>query len=367
MAIILFMIETPEEYDLLEKLTPYSFKCKDCEKVVTTKKKSTKKDQDSQKAFLCKACKIKRTCLEKYGTTNVSKTQAVKTKIKQTTKERYGVDNIMHLDQFKENSRSQAKTQWASLTGEERLEIKTKISESLKVFNSNLTQEELEERSERSRQTWASFTEEEKEAIKSTQSQKSRKWWSSLTDEQRQSISEKRSLFRKSVWDSLTDEERKAISEKQKQYWLNLSEKEKVEFSTRQKQVWANRTSEERKEIRRKSNKKGKYKSQDGEVFDSLWELKYYEYCKLKGYNIIREPCGLQYEYQGRRHYYYPDFEVEGQLVEVKGNQFLGKGTWVNIYDRNQDSLYEAKRQCALKNNVKILYEEDLIELGIKL
>ena len=52
-----------------------------------------------------------------------------------------------------------------------------------------------------------------------------------------------------------------------------------------------------------------------------------------------------------------PDFLVENQLIEIKGRQFLNEdGTWRNPYNKNQNEICEAKHQCVLKNNVKILY-----------
>ena len=61
-------------------------------------------------------------------------------------------------------------------------------------------------------------------------------------------------------------------------------------------------------------------------------------------------------EFDGKTHFYLPDFLVDGQLVELKGDQFLkDDGTWKNPYDHGQDALYEAKHQCLVKNNVVIL------------
>lgn len=57
---------------------------------------------------------------------------------------------------------------------------------------------------------------------------------------------------------------------------------------------------------------------------------------------------------------YLPDFKVDGQLVEIKGDHFFKPdGTMRNPYDSGQDGLYEAKRQCILENNVKIIRTAD--------
>ena len=51
-----------------------------------------------------------------------------------------------------------------------------------------------------------------------------------------------------------------------------------------------------------------------------------------------------------------PDFIVEGQIIEIKGDHFFKEdGTMQNPFDHSQDGLYEAKHQCMLKNNVKII------------
>ena len=64
--------------------------------------------------------------------------------------------------------------------------------------------------------------------------------------------------------------------------------------------------------------------------------------------------------FNNEEHQYWPDFLVDGQLFELKGDQFLKEdGTWQNPYDHSLDALYEAKHQCAITNNVKILYYKD--------
>ena len=62
--------------------------------------------------------------------------------------------------------------------------------------------------------------------------------------------------------------------------------------------------------------------------------------------------------------YYQPDFLIDGQLYEVKGDQFFEGDKMINPYDRNQDGLYEAKHQCMLNNGVIILKVEDIKRLN---
>jgi len=83
----------------------------------------------------------------------------------------------------------------------------------------------------------------------------------------------------------------------------------------------------------------------------------------LKDNNIcfVYQPNeGIQYEYNGKTHMYMPDFKVNEQLVEIKGSHLVKEdGTWQCPYDHKMDGQAEAKHQCALKNNVRIMYEDE--------
>ena len=94
----------------------------------------------------------------------------------------------------------------------------------------------------------------------------------------------------------------------------------------------------------------------DGLTFDSSWEVTVYQYCKENNIPCEYQPnITFEYEYDGKKHYYHPDFLIDGQLYEVKGDQFFDGDKMINPYDRTQDELYEAKHQCMIKNDVIIL------------
>lgn len=101
-----------------------------------------------------------------------------------------------------------------------------------------------------------------------------------------------------------------------------------------------------------KALKKYKY---DGKQFDSTWELCFWIYATENGHTIVKEPIRFKYEYDGDVHYYFPDFLYDGELIEIKGSQFLKNDTLVNPYDKGQDGLYSAKYKCMIDNGVKIL------------
>lgn len=333
------------------KLKPgewFKFQCLKCNKEVESKKKDFKKGQLDQLRFLCKTCKSKETSLKRYGVENPSQSQEVKDKVKDSNLKKYGVGNVSKLDSVRNRISESTKLFWKSLPEEVKSNRLENLSLKMKVY-------------------WDSLSEEERQAISEKFSAINKETWDKATLE----IKERHSLNIKAYWDSLTSEDLVFVSQRNsrnsKSFWSNLTEEQRNQISEKRQLYWKNLTKEQRLEIRRKSNKHNKYKSSDGEVFDSLWELKYYEYCQCKGFNIIREPVELEFYFEGKTYHCYPDFEVEGKLIEIKGSQFLVKDKMVNPYDRNQNGLYEAKHKCMLENNVKFLFKEDLIELGIKL
>ena len=99
----------------------------------------------------------------------------------------------------------------------------------------------------------------------------------------------------------------------------------------------------------------------DGLTFDSSWEVIVYQYCKKYNKNFEYQPnVKLEYEYDNKKHYYQPDFIIDGQLYEVKGDQFFEGDKMINPYNRGQDELIESKYQCMIKNSVIILRGDDI-------
>lgn len=109
-------------------------------------------------------------------------------------------------------------------------------------------------------------------------------------------------------------------------------------------------------EIRKKCQHKYLF---DGVNFDSMPEIAYYIY--LRDHNI-------EFEYQpnkpifyfvnGKMHAYHPDFLVEGRLVEIKGKQYFKNGKLIDPYTKNNERA-EAKYQCMLENDVKLIIGDD--------
>ena len=102
-----------------------------------------------------------------------------------------------------------------------------------------------------------------------------------------------------------------------------------------------------------------KYKYEN-ETFDSFPELCLYLYCIVNGIDIERHPCSLSYFDGQIKRKYFPDFKINDELVEIKGEQFLAEdGSWCCPFDHESDYIAKAKYECAIANNVKILYAND--------
>ena len=79
--------------------------------------------------------------------------------------------------------------------------------------------------------------------------------------------------------------------------------------------------------------------------FDSTYELAYYIFCIDHGHTIIRNKTGYTYSKpDGSLHKYYPDFRVDGKLVEIKGY-------WRNDLDF---------KISAVPEHISVLFAEDL-------
>lgn len=98
----------------------------------------------------------------------------------------------------------------------------------------------------------------------------------------------------------------------------------------------------------------------DNTHFDSSYELAYYIWLTEHNVSFAYQPnLHFEYIYENQTHEYYPDFIVENEIQEIKGLQFFENKNvnekMINPYDRTLDGLFEAKHQCMLQHNVKII------------
>jgi len=88
-------------------------------------------------------------------------------------------------------------------------------------------------------------------------------------------------------------------------------------------------------------SKSGYYK---GFFCGSTYELVYYIYCKDHGINIERNEKRFEYEHDGEKHTYLPDFRTDEGLVEIKGYHT----SLVNV------------KMSVVDEPIKILYAKDI-------
>lgn len=89
-------------------------------------------------------------------------------------------------------------------------------------------------------------------------------------------------------------------------------------------------------------------------LFDSAWGLDYYIYMIDHNIPIKKEPVALEYYVGDKLHHYYPDFEVNGTLVEIKSKYWISK----------QRSAVGGKEKfnCIKENNVTIISNTEIIQ-----
>lgn len=97
----------------------------------------------------------------------------------------------------------------------------------------------------------------------------------------------------------------------------------------------------------------------NGNTYDSNWEVAFVKFLTEHETPFVYHPTKIAYEYNGEEHYYFPDFLVNSQLVEIKGDYLLER------MKTETDSLEHAKYECMLANNVRILSSVELKKLGI--
>ncbi len=88
--------------------------------------------------------------------------------------------------------------------------------------------------------------------------------------------------------------------------------------------------------------------------FDSSWELAYWIFCKDKNIKIERNIKSFDFIFKNQISKFYPDFIVENQIVEIKGDQFLNPK--FNGYEKWKSKI----EQVVIPNKILVLYLKDL-------
>lgn len=110
--------------------------------------------------------------------------------------------------------------------------------------------------------------------------------------------------------------------------------------------------------------------------YDSSWEIAYHIWCNDHGINVSYQPdIHFDYTYDNTTFYYFPDFKNDdtGEIIEIKGLQYFRNrdpnDRMICPYTQKEnsrhtkdwyDDQFEAKHQCMITNNVKILTSIDM-------
>ena len=342
------IIKTIDEYCRLKKRQTYSFNCLNCGILVTTQRRTEKARAEKQKLFLCQNCLTKRVCQDRYGCDYPGQSEISKQHQKTTCLEKYGVENPFQAEACKEKSKQTCLEKYGTEYAAQNVDVKNKQKSTLlenygvdNVFKS----------------------EKIKALSKSTCLERYGVEYYTQTDEYKnrckQTCLEKYGAEYSLQANDVKQKGKEACIQKYGVPFYAQTDEGKQRY----KQTCLERYGVENTGILSSNNRRSRYQI-DGISLDSSWELIFYMFNKLKGYQVKRCRKFYMYSYNDTIHYYYPDFEVDGQFYEIKGDQFFkADGTMCNPYDHSLDELFEAKHQCGLLNNVIFIRKIEIQEM----
>lgn len=396
------MIETIDDYNefakTAKKYQKFEFKCLYCGRTLT---KQFRREREFN--CLCRKCSFEDTSLKKFGTKCPLQNEEVKKKIKETVKEKYGVDCILKSKEIQEQIKSTNKEKYGTENVFASEKIKSRIKETMKkrygVEHALQYGEFLEKcnktKLERFGTLAISALPEIKEKLKRAHLKKYGVVHSSKSDVVKTKIA-KTNLERYGYTAAAKNEKiRKKLSIAMKANFSNKERRkqilEKREKTSIQKYGYtaAAKRAETRKKLssimithfsnpkRKKEILEKRYKTNlkrygvSGAVtfrylyknikFDSSWELAFYCYNLSLNKPIKRCTKSFEYEFEGVNHMYFPDFEIENKIFEIKGDHFFNEeGLMICPFNRAKDGLFQAKQQCGLKNNVAFITRKEI-------
>ena len=317
--------------------------------------------------------KMQNTCLKKYGVKNVTQSPEIRKKMEDSLYKKYGVRNPMKSKEIQEKTKQTNNIRYGCDTPLQNKEVKNKIKETcLKRYGCEnpMQSEKIKEKHqqtclERYGEKNVSQLEFVKEKVKETCQEKYGEDSYSKTNECKEKIKE--TCRQRFGFDNAMQSEK--IKEKHQQTCLErygeTAYTKTDDFKEKYKETCQEKYNADSfpqsSEFIKYRRKRVEY---DGLTFDSTWEVKIYQYCKEHYIPCEYQPSiTFEYTFEGKKHYYHPDFLINGKLYEVKGDQFFDEnGKMINPYDKEND-LFEAKHQCMLQNGVIILRGNDIKNL----
>ena len=315
---------------------------------------------------ICCACASKQAVFKKYGVENVFQVEKFKEKIKETNlkkygseipfafggekynnyiKEKYGVDNVFQSDEIKQKIRKTNKEKYGDECASRTNIVKDKIKQTClekygveAALASDIIRKKIEETN-----------------IDRYGSKVACPFGS---DKFQNIIQEKYGTDNVSKLDSI---KRKKESTCIQHFGVNnpfKSELVKSKIKETMVEKYGVEYPLQNPELFKKSKNKYFY---NGLNFDSSWELAFWIYNRdFLHKNVKRETISFKYTYNNEEYVYFPDFEIDGELYEIKGDHFFENGKMVNPWNHDDDEKAQAKYECMLKNSVNILTYENI-------
>ena len=338
--------------------TKLKIECQECHSVETIRAETLYDTYNETGTYLCRSCKFKHTNLKIYGYENQNQDPEIKEKARKTNLKRYGVEHAFQSKEFLEKANNTMLQRYGVKWAQQSEEIKEKTKQNNLQKYGVISPAQLEETKEKARQTCQekygtdNYAQSEEFLIKSkaTNLQK-------YGVENYMQLEEGKEKVKQTCLDKYGVE-----------YYSQTEEyKEKYKSTCLQKYGVPHYFQSE--EFQKKVNKKYKYK---GINFDSSWELAYYIFNENNNIPTIRNPQRIEYYLNEIEHYYYPDFLVEGQLIEIKSSDMLNKDFSLKPptkklircqTEEEKQYLYDlcvVKTQCMRENNVRIISDKEI-------
>lgn len=375
------MIKNIEDYieftKTAKKCQQFEFKCLHCGKILT---KQFRREREFN--CLCRKCSFEDTSLKKFGTLCPLQNEEVKKKIKETVKEKYGVDCILKSKEIQEQIKNTNKEKYGAENVFASEEIKSKIKETMVkrygVEHALQYKEFLEKcnktKLERFGTLSISALPEIKEKLKRKHLRKYGVVHSSKSDIVKAKMA-KTNLEKYGYAAASKNEKIRKKLIKAAKYNASNQEISKRIFKKREDTVLKRHGIKHissldfvKAKIRKtKMAKYGvagavtyKYVYKDVK-FDSSWELAFYCYNLSLNKPVKRCTKSFEYEFEDNKHSYFPDFEIEDKIFEIKGDHFFNEGgLMICPFDRAKDGLFQAKQQYGIKNNVIFITRKEI-------
>lgn len=287
-------------------------------------------------------------------------------------KEKYG-DIYTRTQEGKEKSIAWMKTK----TQEELDEISKRKSESLKQWRNTMSDEDKQNMLKKQKEYWVNLSETERKQISEQRRESVSNWWKNMPLESRKQLITKMTESIKRHYQNMTKEQHDKLVQKRIAFFQQETEDHKRTRIQKMMNTMKNKSSQEKLDMqirsqqnRAKNFKKTNRPTADGYVFDVIPELKFYLKCKSLGYDIQPHPKQVfSFLFDGKIKHYFPDFLVNGHIVEIKGDMFFRrnehseqeemflpwKGKLSDEEYNRRCRLQEAKHQCMKQNGVIII------------